>query len=73
MIFSEYHQRAVNLLAKGYAEDFAEYVTQDDKFCERLMELSEKYVQRNIPIVDEDAQLELALSLVERLDLCANR
>ena len=72
MIFSEYHQRAVNLLAKGYAEDFSEYVSQDERFCELLMELSEKYIERNIPIVDEDAHLELALALVERLELRTN-
>ena len=67
MIFSEYHQKAINLLADAYSKDFANYVSKNEAFIELLMELSEKYIDQNIPIVDVDANYELALSLCERV------
>ena len=67
MIFSEYHQRAVKLLAMFYSKDFANYVSRNETFVELLMELAEKYIDQNIPIVDVDANYELALSLCERV------
>ena len=67
MIFSEYHQKAVNLLADSYSKDFANYVSKNETFVELLMELAEKYIDKNIPIVDVDANYELALSLCERV------
>ena len=67
MIFSEYHQKAINLLADAYSKDFANYVFKNETFVELLMELAEKYINQNIPIVDDDANFELALSLCERV------
>lgn len=67
MIFSEYHQKAINLLADAYSKDFAKYVSNNDRFIELLNELSERYIDQNIPIVDVDATYELALSLCERV------
>ena len=67
MIFSEYHQKAINLLADAYSKDFANYVSKNEAFVELLMELAEKYINQNIPIVDDDANFELALSLCERV------
>ena len=67
MVFSEYHQKAVNLLADAYSKDFANYVSKNETFVELLMELAEKYIDKNIPIVDIDANYELALSLCERV------
>ena len=67
MIFSEYHQKAINLLADAYSKDFANYVSKNEAFVELLMELAEKYINQNIPIVDVDANYELALSLCERV------
>ena len=67
MIFSEYHQKAINLLADAYSKDFANYVSKNEAFVELLMELAEKYIDQNIPIVDVDANYELALSLCERV------
>ena len=67
MIFTEYHQKAINLLADAYSKDFANYVSKNETFMELLHELSEKYIDQNIPIVDVDATYELALSLCERV------
>lgn len=67
MIFSEHHQKAINLLADAYSKDFANYVSKNETFAELLHELAEKFINQNIPIVDIDANYELALSLCERV------
>ena len=65
MIFSERHQQAVNLLARAYSKDFANYLSHNEKFIELMHELSEGYINQHIPIVDVDASYELSLALCE--------
>jgi len=43
----------------------------DERTAELLMELSTEFVQTNIPVVDEDKQIELAFMLMESLDIVA--
>ena len=69
MIFSEYHQRAVNLLAEAYAKDFAEYVENTGSYVELIHQLAAEYINRNIPIVDEEAEYELGYALTSRVTL----
>ena len=64
MILSEYHQKAINILADSYGEDFAKYVSAHPKFIDLLEDLAEQYVNRCIPIVDVDATFELSLALI---------
>ena len=64
MILSEYHQKAIDILADSYGEDFAKYVSAHPKFIDLLQDLSEHYVNRCIPIVDVDATFELGLALI---------
>ena len=64
MIFSEYHQKAINILANAYTEDFANYVTRHPKFIDLLEDLAEDYVNRNIPIVDIESSFELGVALI---------
>jgi hypothetical protein len=39
--------------------------------CELLHELASEFVDANIPVVDEDNQVELAMMLLESLDIIA--
>lgn len=64
MILTERHQQAINRLAGAYCEDFADYVTSHDRLHELMMELADEYIERQIPIVDEDAKYDLALQLM---------
>jgi len=61
--------KALQLLAQGFKNDLAQSIYEDEKFTELMMELSIKFVEDNIPIVEEDIQYELALMLIETLKL----
>lgn len=61
--------KALQLLTHGFKNDLAQSIYEDEKFTELLMELSFRFVQDNVPIVEEDIQYELALMLMETLKL----
>ena len=64
MTVLNYHDQAIRLLASGFAGEFCEFVTNDDRFTELLHELADTFVTANIPIVKEDDQTDLAYELV---------
>ena len=69
MIFSEKHQKAVDILASAYSQDFADYVSGNDQYLQCMAELAEKYVNSNIPICEEESTYDLALCLVDNTQL----
>ena len=54
---------AIRLLAEGFGEEFADYVAGDDRVHDLLMELASKFVEENVPIVDDDSAWDLAYEL----------
>jgi len=62
-------QKALQLLRDGFKQEFALKVFESEKFSELMMELSSDFVDENIPIVDEELQLEMALLLCESVKL----
>jgi len=62
-------QKALHLLRDGFKQEFALKVFESEKFSELLMELSAEFVNENIPIVDEELELEMALLLCESIKL----
>ena len=61
--------KALQLLTQGFKNDLAQSIYEDEKFTELMMELSIKFVEDNVPIVEEDVKFELALMLMETLKL----
>lgn len=61
--------KALHLLRDGFKTQFATHVFDSEKFSELLMELSAEFVEENIPVVDEELQLEMALLLMESVKL----
>ena len=61
--------KALQLLAQGFKNDLAKSIYEDEKFTESMMELSFKFVEDNVPLVEEETQYELALMLMETLNL----
>ena len=61
--------KALQLLAQGFKNDLAKSIYEDEKFTELMMELSFKFVEDNVPVVEEETQYELALMLMETLNL----
>ena len=64
--------KSLQLLAQGFKKEFAKGVYADDRFTDLVQELAANFVEENIPVVNEEDQLDLALLLFETLDVVAN-
>ena len=58
---------SIRLLANGLAAQFAEEVAGDERFHDLLMEMSEEFVSKEIPIVAEDDRIDMAFELFMRI------
>ena len=63
--------KSLQLLRDGFKSDLATYVYADERMTELLMELVSDFVEINIPVVDEYNRTELAMMLMETLDIVA--
>jgi len=63
--------RSLRLLRDGFKTEFATFAYADQRMTELLQELASEFVDSNIPVVDEDNQVELAFMLMETLDIVA--
>jgi hypothetical protein len=63
--------KSLKLLRDGFKTEFATFAYADQRMTELLQELASEFVDYNIPVVDEDNQVELALMLMETLDIVA--
>ena len=61
------HDESIRRLADGYKEEFAEVVASDERFHDLLMEMSERFVEQNLPIVSEDDATDMAFELMMRV------
>jgi hypothetical protein len=63
--------KSLRLLSDGFKSEFATFAYADERMSLLLHELAQEFVDTNIPVVDEDNQVELALMLLESLDIIA--
>jgi RNase H-fold protein (predicted Holliday junction resolvase) len=63
--------KSLKLLRDGFKNELATYVYADERTTELLMELVSDFVEVNIPVVDEHNRTELAMMLLETLDIIA--
>ena len=63
--------KSLKLLRDGFKSEFATSVFADERTTELFAQLASEFVQANIPVVDEDNQMELAMMLLESLDIIA--
>jgi hypothetical protein len=63
--------KSLQLLRDGFKKDFASFVYQNESMNELLMELSSEFVDANIPVIDDELQVELSMMLMESLDIVA--
>ncbi len=61
--------KSLQLLQEGFKQDFAVSVIKSERFTELLMELSQEFVEQNIPVVDEDDIQDMAFLLMESIKL----
>ena len=63
--------KSLRLLCNGFKSEFATFAYADERMTELLHELASEFVNANIPVVDEDNQVELGMMLLESLDIIA--
>jgi hypothetical protein len=63
--------KSLKLLRDGFKSEFATFAYADERMTELLQELASEFVDANIPVVDDHNQMELALMLMETLDIVA--
>ena len=63
--------RSLRLLRDGFKSDFATFAYADERMTVLLQQLASEFVDANIPIVDEDVEIDLALMLFESVDIIA--
>ena len=61
--------KSLQLLRDGFKNDFSNYVYEDDRLTTLLMELSMEFVDSNVPITDDDLQIELAQMFIETISI----
>jgi len=55
---------SIRLLASGFSSEFAETCAGDERMHDLMMELASEFVEKNIPIVDEEAATDVAVELL---------
>ena len=63
--------KSLRLLRDGFKSEFATAVFSDERTTQLFAELASEFVDTNIPVVDEDNRMELAMMLLESLDVIA--
>lgn len=63
--------RSLRLLRDGFKSDFATFAYADERMTVLLQQLASEFVDANIPVVDEDNQVDLSMMLMETLDIIA--
>ena len=63
--------RSLRLLRDGFKSDFATSVFSDERTTELFAQLASEFVESNIPVIDDENQMELAMMLLESLDVVA--
>ena len=54
----------IRLLAQGFSDEFAEFVAGDERVHELMMDLAGEFVETNIPVIAEEAQIDVAAELI---------
>jgi hypothetical protein len=63
--------KSLKLLRDGFKNELATYVYADERTTQLFAELISEFVGINIPVVDDENQMELAMMLLETLDIIA--
>jgi hypothetical protein len=63
--------KSLRLLRDGFKSEFATFAYADERMTVLLQQLAAEFVDTNIPIVDENVEVDLALMLMESVDIIA--
>mgnify|MGYP003333677600 FL=1 len=63
--------KSLRLLRDGFKNEFASFVYENERTIGILGELASEFVDANIPVVNEDDRMDLAMMLLETLNITA--
>jgi hypothetical protein len=63
--------KSLKLLRDGFKNELATFIFADERTIQLFAELISEFVEANIPVVDDENQMELAMMLLETLDIIA--
>ena len=63
--------KSLKLLRDGFKNDLATCIFADERTTELFAQLITEFVETNIPVVDDENQMELSMMLLETLDIVA--
>ena len=63
--------KSLRLLRDGFKNELATFIFADERTIQLFAELISEFVEANIPVVDDENQMELAMMLLESLDIIA--
>ena len=63
------YDRSIDLLCNGFLREFAEFCQNHEKMEELMMDLAAEFVDENIPVVSEDAQIDVASGLLSGVSI----
>ena len=63
--------KSLKLLRDGFKNELATALFADERTTELFAQLISEFVESNIPVVDDENQMELSMMLLETLDIVA--
>ena len=63
--------KSLKLLRDGFKNELATALFADERTTELFSQLISEFVETNIPVIDDENQMELAMMLLETLDIVA--
>ena len=63
--------KSLKLLRDGFKKELATFIFASERTTELFAELISEFVEANIPVVDDENQMELSMMLLESLDIVA--
>lgn len=65
--------KTYNNLAKALADEVSDYIRQDERYVEFMMELVPDAIQNKLGNMNDDVLLELSMCVMDRLDISPSR
>ena len=59
--------KSLQLLRDGFMSELTEKIYSDERFTNLMMDICSEFVEENIPLVNEDHQVDLALMMMEQV------
>lgn len=64
---TESNNKAIRLLAEGFASQFCDYLSDDEQVIDLLHQKVIDFIDENIPFTNEEAKFDCAMLLIDKV------